>query len=68
MTVRELVEEYNQFIEADECKLRVGDAPAKTKPVDVQAARWLALQRRRLDVLEKRLNDAAIRYFARAGK
>jgi hypothetical protein len=75
MTVRELVDEYNQFVEADEDKLRVGDTPAATTPalpagrqVDVQVSRWLALQRQRLDALEKRLIDAAIRYFARAGK
>ena len=63
MTVRELVEEYNQFVEADEDKLWVGVAP-----VDVQVARWVTRMRRRLDALEKRLYEAANRYFAKAGK
>jgi hypothetical protein len=70
MTIRELVEECNQFIEDDERKLRV---PSVTKPalpagrqVDVQAVRWVQRMRRRLDALEKRLYKAANRYFAKA--
>jgi hypothetical protein len=72
MTVRELVEECNQFIEDDERKLRV---PSEAKPalpagrqVDGQAVRRVQRLRRRLDALEKRLYKAATRYFARAGK
>ena len=63
MTIQELVDEYNQFVEADEDKLRVGG-----EPVDVQVARWVKRMRRRLDALEHRLSAAAARYFARAGK
>jgi hypothetical protein len=65
MTIRELVEELNQFVEADDRKLRV---PSETIPVDLQAASFVKRMRQRLDALEKRVTDAAIRYFARAGK
>ena len=41
-----------------------GDA----RRIELQVARWLALHRRRLGTLEQRLNVAAARYFARAGK
>jgi hypothetical protein len=44
-----------------------GAHPKDAQPVDLHAARWLALQRRRLSALEKRLSQAAQRYFARAG-
>jgi hypothetical protein len=62
MTIQELVEECNQFIEDDACKLRVEDAKAVDRPV----TRWLALQRRQLRALEKRVWTAAQRYFAKA--
>jgi tetrahydromethanopterin S-methyltransferase subunit G len=65
MTIQELVEEMNQFIEDDERKLRV---PSETTPVALQAASFVKRMRRRLDALEKRLSMAATRYFARAGK
>lgn len=74
MTIEELVEEFNQFIEDDERKIRVEEATAAlsaTSPagrqVTLPVARWLAWQRRRLSALEKRLSHAAQRYFARAG-
>ena len=75
MTIQELVEEMNQFIEDDERKLHVGVAPSETTPalpagrqVALQAASVVKRMRRRLDELEKRLSMAATRYFARAGK
>lgn len=74
MKIEELVEEVNQFIEDDERKIRVEEVKAAlsaTSPagrqVPLPVARWLALQRRRLSALEKRLSQAAQRYFARAG-
>jgi hypothetical protein len=74
MRIEELVEEVNQFIEDDERKIRVEDAKAAlsaaspaSRQVPLPVARWLALQRRRLSALEKRLSQAAQRYFARAG-
>jgi hypothetical protein len=68
MTIQELVEEINQFIEDDERKLHVGVEPSETTPVALQAASFVKRMRRRLDALEKRLYKAATRYFARAGK
>jgi hypothetical protein len=68
MTVRELVEECNQFIADDACKLRVGSEPSATNPVAVRSVRWVKRLRLRLDALEKRVSEAATRYFARAGK